>query len=210
MTQFQSTEIAPGAYRVLILEDNLFDTRRVMRVLRSLNENIRLFVAQTRAEFERMALTRPFDAMLIDYFLPDGDGLSSIKAISDQVDLANVSVIMVVGDYDEDIAEEARETGCYGYVSKSALTPEVLRDLLFPGEPVVAIEPGTESACYASEDSIECLRHHIRQLARSSGALQRMVKLRNDNALMSTSAEIAGSCERLSELLELMEGRGAP
>lgn len=57
-----------------------------------------------------------FDMVLLDIYLPDGNGLSVLKQILDIH--PNLPVIMITGGTDMEIAEECLKSGAVDYIAK--------------------------------------------------------------------------------------------
>jgi DNA-binding NarL/FixJ family response regulator len=73
-------------------------------------------VAGSVAEVRQMAVSRRPDVVLMDYGLPDGDGVTATAAI--KASQPDVQVIMLTSFVDEDVLVAAIQAGCSGYVTK--------------------------------------------------------------------------------------------
>jgi PAS domain S-box-containing protein len=71
--------------------------------------------------------TRAVDAILLDYSLPDGDGLEFLAELHAQSNGSSPPVVMITGRGDESIAVQAIKLGAQDYLVKSNLTPERLQ-----------------------------------------------------------------------------------
>ncbi|MEH1817650.1 MAG: PAS domain S-box protein [Nostoc sp.] len=67
------------------------------------------------------------DVILLDYRLPDIDGLEFINQLQRQTQGSQISVIMLTGQGDETIAVQAIKNGAQDYLVKGKLTPDNLR-----------------------------------------------------------------------------------
>ncbi|HIE04591.1 MAG TPA: response regulator [Candidatus Latescibacteria bacterium] len=110
--------------RALVVEDNP-DHAELMRACLE-RENIVSDVVGSGGEcLERAG--EGYDVILLDYSLPDIDGLEVLKELRG-VDLP---VVMITGHGDEQVAVEAMKGGAYDYVVKSGMyflvVPEVAR-----------------------------------------------------------------------------------
>ncbi len=110
--------------RVLIVDDDRLDRQAARRVLAATG------LAGEIAEAERgdEALTRlasePFDAVLLDFQLPDADGLSVLQEAQSRG--IRVPIIALTGYGDERVAVALMKAGAADYLSKARLSPDLL------------------------------------------------------------------------------------
>jgi PAS domain S-box-containing protein len=84
--------------------------------------------AESVAEGLELCRTRSIDAILLDYSLPDGDGLEFLATLAAQSSDRHVpSVVMMTGHGNETIAVRAMKLGAHDYLAKHKFTPELLR-----------------------------------------------------------------------------------
>ncbi len=104
------------SHYVLIVEDNL-DQSELIRIAfkRSAQSFQMVFVTSGQACLEQCA-TENFDAILLDYKLPDLTGLEVLNQLRDQG--IKTPVIIVTGQGDEKVAVEAMKSGAADYVVK--------------------------------------------------------------------------------------------
>lgn len=113
---------------VLIVEDFLPDQELYRRCLCSdAGHSYRFLQAETTTLALQLCQTQSIDAILLDYRLPDGDGLSFLEALQAQGDDFLPAVVMVTGEGDEQTAVRALKLGAEDYLVKDQLTPELLR-----------------------------------------------------------------------------------
>jgi PAS domain S-box-containing protein len=96
-------------------------------LLKDPNCDYKLLEAETVTEGLEFCQKRSIDAILLDYQLPDGDGLQFLVALAAQSDGAMPPVVMLTGQGDESIAVQAMKLGAQDYLVKSNLTPELLQ-----------------------------------------------------------------------------------
>jgi PAS domain S-box-containing protein len=116
-----------GAWHVLIVEDDT-DTASMTSKLIDRAFHASINVAEDCASArERMAEDR-FDVVILDYHLPDGNGLELLREISKTQDPP--SVIMVTGEGDEETAAEAFRLHASGYLVKDKRLPTMLPEVI--------------------------------------------------------------------------------
>lgn len=117
----------PKIIKTLLLDDSTFDRARIRR----LSQNSRLMVALTEvstiAEAKEAVAREVFDLILIDYRLPQGDGLEVLEHIQNGVLNSDVATIMITGNGDMETAVTAMRNGCHDFLTKEAMTADQLR-----------------------------------------------------------------------------------
>ncbi len=115
------------AFTLLIVED-LPANREVYRqfLVNDLSFAYDLLEAESVAEGLELCHTRSIDAILLDYALPDGDGLEFLAALSDRNNGNMPPVVMMTGYGSESIAANAMKLGAADYLVKGNFTPDLL------------------------------------------------------------------------------------
>jgi signal transduction histidine kinase len=98
--------------RVLLIDDDDLDREAVSRLLQS---RCTLVEAKTGSEGLDVARQEPPDCALLDYRLPDVNGLDVLDQLVEQ----GIPVIMLTGHGSEDAAVEAMKRGAADYLPKS-------------------------------------------------------------------------------------------
>ncbi len=111
--------------RILHIEDDTFQHKLLAHLLADLDE---FCFEITCAESERDALAifdeHGADLVVLDYRLPQGDGLHCLKEL--RLRDAKVPVIAISGTASQKIAKELVECGADDYLNKSELSGRVL------------------------------------------------------------------------------------
>lgn len=111
--------------RLLLVEDNPDDAAIVERMISSYDRmNAQVQAVSTTDDCMKQLSRRGCDVMLLDYRLPDEDGLAFLRKLNRRPDAP--PVIILTGQGDEQVAVEAIRCGAYEYFSKDRLSPEAL------------------------------------------------------------------------------------
>jgi PAS domain S-box-containing protein len=117
-----------STYTVLIVEDCLADREFYRRALRKdTNYVYRFLEAESVAQGLSLCSSTSIDAVLLDYLLPDADGLEFLTTLAVQCNGNRPPVVMMTGQGSESIAVQAMKLGVQDYLVKGDLTPELLR-----------------------------------------------------------------------------------
>ena len=110
---------------VLVVDDDDVDRRAARRALRDGDPSVRITEARSCAEaLACLEGDTPPDAVLLDYQLPDGDGLSLIRRV--HAEALATPIIMLTGHGDEMVAVELMKAGAADYLAKGSLTADNL------------------------------------------------------------------------------------
>ncbi len=115
--------------KILFIEDNFDDYVIVERMLKkSFGKKITLsWVATGRKALNEMNKEK-YDLILLDYRLPDTDGLKIMEEIEKKG--LNVPVLFLTGKGSEKIAVEALKKGACDYITKDEINKERLPELI--------------------------------------------------------------------------------
>lgn len=131
----------------LLVEDNLSDAQMFEGLIRAAApDTFRLHHSGCLNEAIAAIESKPFDVVLLDLSLPDGEGLGTIKQI--RAIRPDTAIVVVSGNQDPELAIAAIQEGAQDYISKSdSLSLERLNSL-------GAIDVGNlliKTLCYAIE-----------------------------------------------------------
>ncbi|WP_309744188.1 PAS domain-containing protein [Chamaesiphon sp. OTE_20_metabat_361] len=118
--------MSTSPYTLLIVDDVATDRELYRRALRSSNSNYHLLIAESVAAALELCRSHQIDAVLLDYLLPDGNGLDFLERLAVQTSGSNPPVVMISGQGNERIAVRAIKMGAADYLVKSDLTAELL------------------------------------------------------------------------------------
>jgi CheY-like chemotaxis protein len=110
--------------RVLSVDDDAVDRMAVRRTLAGTGLDVRVEEAEGVLEaIDRLTQT-PFDCVLLDFNLPDGDGLTFLLGLRSAG--ISVPVVMLTGQSDPEVVADLVMAGAADYLPKSQLSPERL------------------------------------------------------------------------------------
>jgi signal transduction histidine kinase/FixJ family two-component response regulator len=138
---------------LLLIDDDTVDRMAVRRTLRAAGLPVALTEASDHAGALRALGEREFDCILLDYRLPDIDGLGVLRDLRERGITA--PVVMLTGQGDEQLAVEIMKAGALDYLTKGSLTPEYLAQSV---RNAVRIHRAERAASRALSDSIARLR----------------------------------------------------
>src|SRR5579883_2552022 len=115
--------------KILLVDDDAVDRMAVCRSLRNAGVQAEVVETETCASAIALLQQQAFDGVLLDYRLPDGNGLLLVnraKALG-----ITVPLIVLTGQGDEQVAVELMKAGAADYLSKNKLAPGALVRSLF-------------------------------------------------------------------------------
>ncbi|MGV0026264.1 ATP-binding protein [Phormidesmis priestleyi] len=109
--------------KILIVDDDAVDRMAVQQLLRAAGIS-QAIESESCATAIALLEQEEFDCVLLDYRLPDGDGLSLVQQIR-QRGIA-IALIVLTGQGDEQLAVELMKAGANDYLSKNTLSSDTL------------------------------------------------------------------------------------
>jgi two-component system, NarL family, sensor histidine kinase BarA len=110
--------------KILLVEDDEVDRMAVDRALKTSGMTAEIVAAVNCQNAIATLTQQTFDCVLMDYRLPDGDGLGLVQQIRDMG--LKLPLIVLTGQGDEQIAVQLMKLGASDYLPKSKLSPEML------------------------------------------------------------------------------------
>jgi len=107
-----------GDYRVLLVEDNVNDAKIIKRYFQRHSRSIILDYAASADQCYRMLIERAYDLILLDFNLPDGNGLEVLRELR-ELDIP-APIIIVTGDSDPALVVKAKDHGANNFTYKTA------------------------------------------------------------------------------------------
>jgi len=111
----------PQTLRLLVIDDDELDRLAVVRALKHSSLQFEIVQSGSATEGLAIARTQRFDAILLDYRLPDMDGVDVLRLLrSDQ--FVSMTVIMLSRFEDDAIAEVCLDAGAQDFLLKDEVT----------------------------------------------------------------------------------------
>src|SRR5437588_570981 len=162
--------------RILVVDDSPED-RLIYRRLLAKDPDHRYEIVETDsgAEGLRQARAERPDCVLLDYCLPDLDGLEFLAALTAEaaeLHQAAVPVIVLTGQGSETVAVEAMKSGAQDYLVKDSISPHGLRRAVHNAIETVRLRAEVEERSVQLEAANAELRREIAERERAERALQ--------------------------------------
>lgn len=127
-----------GVFDVLVLDDSRFDQSRIIRACEKTGLPVSTTTAQDMDTFAKALDSAAYDLVLIDYKLPDGNGLHAQRMVQNHPMNFGAAVVMVSSEMRTDVAVASMKKGSLDCLDKDALTAEKLRELMIASAKIFA------------------------------------------------------------------------
>jgi len=176
MLQFSPIESPhhPGAMRpvqpikTLVLEDSLFDQRRLERMVQNSGFSMTLDFAPSLATLSTRLDQSQFDMVFLDFKLPIGTGCDALDIIKMHEVNNNCGTLMLAGSGGSDEDRQQLRQNCDFSLSKEKLTPDLLRtavlDILSGLTAQKPMQSKPARATISIEEDIEAMIRDLRYL----------------------------------------------
>lgn len=119
--------IRPNRCTLLLVDDSLEDRETYRRYLEQNRECLyRIIEAETGEQALKLATERRPDCILLDYRLPDADGLALLARLTRQSIEDPYAIVMLTGAGEVAVAVQALKGGALDYLDKNNLNPDRL------------------------------------------------------------------------------------
>lgn len=110
--------------KILVVDDDAVDRMAVRRALLKTDLVVDLSEAEDSEAAQATLKTSQFDCILVDYFLPDQNGLELVKQLRHlEID---TPLVVLTGQGDEQVAVDVMKAGAADYLSKARIAPSTL------------------------------------------------------------------------------------
>lgn len=111
--------------KILVIDDHVLVREGLKQVLRTLDDNVEVFLVGTCTQGFSIALEHPdLDLILLDYHLPDMNGLDALGILARRH--PDVPVLILSGSSNPQIMHQVLQAGAAGYATKTSVSEELL------------------------------------------------------------------------------------
>lgn len=114
----------------VVLDDDLFDRARMRRFLERSGLQIETVEAETLEEFEHLLSSTSFDVLLIDFWLPQGNGFDAFDLHLQSARNRDTAAVLVSRRAEVSVAAEALQKGFKAVIGKDELSAARLRSIV--------------------------------------------------------------------------------
>lgn len=112
---------------ILLIDDSGADRRFITHTLkRSATQLYQVDAASNAMAARDMLAKKSYDCLLVDYQLPDTDGLDLMKSICGTQAEGYPGLVMISGEGNENVAARAIQLGAHDYMTKQQINPNSL------------------------------------------------------------------------------------
>jgi signal transduction histidine kinase/DNA-binding response OmpR family regulator len=173
---------APSVLTILLVDNDDIDRMAVRRALRAAGLRADVTEAQSAAEAVQLMRSQAFDCVLLDYGLPDADGLAVLRDA--RAAGSTVPVIMLTGQGDEELAVEIMKAGASDYLTKSRVS---LDHLVQSVRTAVRLHRAEQQRVEAERERDRLLEHERAARAEAEAAQHRLAFLAEASKLLAAS-----------------------
>ncbi len=113
-----------GRIRVLVVDDHRMFAQSLVRILGDETDIEIVGIAASAEEAVQVLTEQSADVVLLDYELPDTNGMSGIASVHSV--RPDARLVMLTGHADGDILAAAVEAGCCGFITKDEATDHLI------------------------------------------------------------------------------------
>ncbi|MCM8539730.1 MAG: hybrid sensor histidine kinase/response regulator [Lentisphaeraceae bacterium] len=168
---------------VLVIDDSHEDCFLIKKILEKAFSDLNINFAYTLEEAGKIIKDPTLDFILLDYTLPDGDGLEFLKSLNEKP--YTIPVIVITGRKDEQLEKEVLEAGAQDYLLKENLNNDQLiksiehsLERIFNLRELQSARQQTIEALRVKEDFMSIMTHEL--LTPLTGIINGVQLLRSD------------------------------
>ncbi|MFC4701387.1 putative bifunctional diguanylate cyclase/phosphodiesterase [Glaciecola siphonariae] len=106
---------------VLVVDDDFADRKIIKRTIAENAFNVNIIEATSVAEALEKLKEQSFDVILLDYKMPNGNGIELVHTLRARADLGSVAIVMMSASDSDELAVACLEAGAQDFILKSEL-----------------------------------------------------------------------------------------
>jgi len=106
---------------VLVVDDDFADRKIIRRTIAEKAINVNVVEASSVADGLSKLKEQRFDIILLDYKMPNGNGLELVERLRARADLGSVAIVMMSASESDELAVACLEAGAQDFILKSEL-----------------------------------------------------------------------------------------
>lgn len=112
--------------KVLIVDDDVVDQKLIKRALQTALESLQVFTANSVLDGLEFLGTEHIDVILLDYKMPQVNGIEMLIELRSRPNLGETAIIMVSASEESSLAIKCIEAGAHDFLAKSEITASKL------------------------------------------------------------------------------------
>jgi len=181
--QQQGLDDEPHIHKVLIIEDNEAERTSLRAALET--ESIVVEAVENGFEAENTVRVAMFDIAIVDYRLPDIDGLNLIKKL--KISIPELMPLVVTAHSSVEIAVESLKMGAYDYMTKPLNIPNLIKT-------ISTMIKDKETAIYSRKKLVDLQsKQGIKYTASSADEQVSIITTPNPDMLISAETKLSFS-----------------
>jgi diguanylate cyclase (GGDEF)-like protein len=112
---------------ILLVDDDSIDREVVKRALKNNNDVTSLHEAKSAEEGLQLAEKGHYDVLLLDYRMPEIDGIEMVIELRSRPNLGETAIVMISASDDEELALSCLQAGAQDFITKSEITSSKLK-----------------------------------------------------------------------------------
>ncbi len=150
----QGLNTAQSTLEVLVFDDDAFDLTRIQRMLRKVDQKLKVFPCSSIEQMNEILDNQIIDLCLLDLKLGDLDGLEVMETLRRRPDTAQLPVVMISGMQDTESVVKTIKAGCADFLEKDHLTAEKLRQTIFNALSSTMPDPELTSKLHEASEAV--------------------------------------------------------
>ena len=111
----------------VLVVDDMLDARILLHLILANKGNYTVYEAANGPEALRITQEQHLDLVILDYMMPDMDGLEVLRHLRNNTATRNLSVLMLTAHTDQQTRQRCLDAGASAFISKPVHPAELLR-----------------------------------------------------------------------------------